>query len=111
VIIGATIENAVGVPGAFSEVPGITAAIEEAASQALKNAYASAFKTVFYTTIAFNVLALIAAFFIKDVSELLTNHTAIHLEKERIGGHVHHEEPAMARADVHNDESAMKGGI
>ncbi len=35
-LIEATVLNAVGVPGAFAEVPGITPAIEQAAAQAYK---------------------------------------------------------------------------
>jgi hypothetical protein len=82
ILIPATIKNAVGTVGAFSHVPGITPAVEAAAAQALKNAYADALKKVFLITIPFNVVAVIAALFIKDVSKYFTNHVAIHLEKD-----------------------------
>lgn len=39
-----------GIPGAFAAVPGITDAVEAAASTAYKSAYAQAFKMVFYAT-------------------------------------------------------------
>lgn len=35
--------------------------------------------------LAFNVIALICAFFVMDISPFLTNHTAVHLEKEVVG--------------------------
>lgn len=84
-LIPATIENAVGVPGAFATVPGITPAIEEAAAVAFKEAYAFAFKRVFWASIPFGILAIGAAMLIKDPSQYLTNHTAIHMTKETVG--------------------------
>ncbi|KIV87065.1 hypothetical protein PV11_02636 [Exophiala sideris] len=80
-LIPATIENAVGVPGAFKTVPGITPAIEQAAAIAFKEAYAYAFKRVFWASIPFGVLAIGCAMLIKDPSQYLTNHTAIHMTK------------------------------
>jgi len=81
-LIPATIENAVGIPGAFAAVPGITPAIEQAAAHAYKQAYAYAFKQVFYSSIPFGVIAIICACFIKDSSKYLTNHTAVHMVRE-----------------------------
>ena len=85
-LIPATVENAVGVPGAFATVPGITPAIEAAVAQAFKEAYAYAFRRVFWSTIPFGVIAIICACFIKDPSVYLTNHTAIHMEREGVLG-------------------------
>jgi hypothetical protein len=81
-LIPATIENAVGVPFAFENVPGITPAIESAAALAFREAYAYAFKRVFWASIPFGVLAIAAACFISDPSKYLTNHTAVHMTKD-----------------------------
>lgn len=93
-LIPATAMNAVGIPGSFATVPGITPAIEAAAAQAYKEAYAYAFTRVFYASIPFGILAIICAIFIKDPSQYLTNHTAVHMVKEVVGGsgaqHVEH---------------------
>lgn len=80
-LIPVAIKNTVGPAGAFSHLPGITPAVEVAAVQALKNAYADALKKIFLLTIPFNDVAVIAALLIQDVSEYFTNHVAIHLEK------------------------------
>ena len=80
VLIPATIDNALGVPDAFSYVPGITPAIVAALSDALKEAYAYAFRRVFWATIPFGVVAIACTFFINDPSKYLTNHVATHME-------------------------------
>jgi hypothetical protein len=79
-LIPAVIENAVGVPEAFANVPGVSSAVIAATSQALKDAYAYAFRKVFLSTIPFGVIGLIAAWFVKDPSHLLNNHIAVHQE-------------------------------
>ncbi|KIW14159.1 hypothetical protein PV08_06940 [Exophiala spinifera] len=86
-LIGATVQNALGVPFAFSKVPGITPEIEHAAAEALKRAYAYAFQRVFYTIIPFGVIAIICAMLVHDPSQHLTNHTDVRLEKEGFLGH------------------------
>jgi hypothetical protein len=84
-LIPAAYNNAIGVPGAFAKVPGITPSIEAEVARAFKQAYGQAFRVVFYSTIPFNVLALVAACFIKDVSQYFTNHVTLHLEKDILG--------------------------
>jgi hypothetical protein len=79
-LIPAVIENAVGVPEAFANVPGVSSAVIAATSQALKDAYAYAFRKVFLSTIPFGVIGLIAAWFVKDPSHLLNNRIAVHQE-------------------------------
>jgi hypothetical protein len=81
-LIPAVIENAVGVPSAFADIPGATSEVIAATSQALKDTYGYAFQRVFLSTIPFGVIALVAAWFIKDVSHLLNNRVAVHQEKE-----------------------------
>jgi hypothetical protein len=85
-LIPATIENALGVPGAFSAVPGITPAIETAAALAYREAYAYAFQRVFWASIPFGVIAIGCALCIKDPSRYLTNHTAVHMTREGVLG-------------------------
>ncbi|KAF2454145.1 fungal trichothecene efflux pump [Lineolata rhizophorae] len=88
-LIGAAQENAVGVPGAFAEVPGITPALQAAAIEATRQGWAQAFKMVFYSTIPFGVIALACGCCISDPSKYLTNHTAVHMEHEGFAGHGH----------------------
>ncbi|KAF5699604.1 drug facilitator PEP5 [Fusarium mundagurra] len=84
-LIPAVIKNAVGVPFAMANVPGVTEPVLQATASAFKNTYANAFKTVFYSTIPLGVLAMVAAAFIRDPSHLLNNHVAVHQEKEVLG--------------------------
>ncbi|KAF9771165.1 hypothetical protein IL306_011201 [Fusarium sp. DS 682] len=84
-LIPAVIKNAVGVPMAMANVPGVTEPVLQATAAAFKNTYAKAFKTVFYSTIPLGVLAMVAAAFIRDPSHLLNNHVAVHQEKEVLG--------------------------
>ncbi|KAH8589103.1 putative siderophore iron transporter [Bisporella sp. PMI_857] len=81
-LIPAVIENAVGVPFVFKNVPGATPEVIAATGHAFKEAYAYAFRRVFLATIPFGVIGLGAAWFVKDPSHLLNNHVAIHQEKE-----------------------------
>jgi hypothetical protein len=102
----------VGIPGVFASVPGITPAIEQAAAHAYKEAYAHAFKMVFYSSIPFGVIAIACACLIKDSSQYLTNHTAVHMVREgamgknpaRVKEHSH-TAPLSQGSDVTNSES------
>ena len=71
----------VGVIGPLNSLQ-LPATIETAALAAFHSAYAKAFRIVFYSTIPFGVIALVAAVFIKDASKYMTNHTQVHLEKD-----------------------------
>ncbi|KAH7251471.1 fungal trichothecene efflux pump [Fusarium tricinctum] len=84
-LIPAVIKNAVGVPFALANVPGVTEPVLQATSAAFKNTYAKAFRTVFLSTIPLGVVAMIAAAFIRDPSHLLNNHVAVHQEKDVLG--------------------------
>lgn len=78
-LIQATVLNAVGVPGAFLTVQGITPLIQEAVTQALVEVYIVAFQRVFYACTAFGLVGIIFALLVRDPSKYLTNHTAVHL--------------------------------
>jgi MFS family permease len=112
-LIPAVIKSGSGVHGAFTNVSGVSPEIEAATAQAFKEAYAYAFRRVFWSTVPFGVLAIIAACFLIDPSEYLTNHVAVHMEKEVIGGgrteNIDEIVPpaskaAMADEDVSSDE-------
>lgn len=85
-LVPAVIQNAVGTPGAFMGLEGVTPEIAAAASQALRDTYAHAFRVVFLCTIPFGVMALAAAWFVEDPSHLLNNHVAVRQEKEVLSG-------------------------
>ncbi|KAH6708950.1 hypothetical protein BKA61DRAFT_696949 [Leptodontidium sp. MPI-SDFR-AT-0119] len=86
-LIPAAVQNAVGIPGAFAAIPDMTPELEAAVARAVKEAYGYAFQMVFYSMIPFGVLGILAAGFIRDSSEYLTNHTAVHLENGGVLGH------------------------
>ncbi|KIW92960.1 uncharacterized protein Z519_06809 [Cladophialophora bantiana CBS 173.52] len=67
-LIPVTALNAVGVPVAFAT----------AAASAYKQAYAFAFKRVFYSFIPFRVIAIICALFTKGPSQYLTDYLVVH---------------------------------
>lgn len=71
----------IGTPAAFTKVPGITPAIVRAVSSASQDAYVASFKTVYLVTIAFGVLACIAALFSQNIDDKLTDQVA-----RRMGG-------------------------
>jgi hypothetical protein len=53
--------------GSVTGVPGVTQAVLQAATLAIKESYISAFKLVWYTSAAFGGLTLVAALLSKDV--------------------------------------------
>ena len=79
-LIPAAIQAGTGVPYAFQNVPLITPAVESATLAASSQAWAAAFRMVFFATIPFGVIALAAAFLVKDATEYMTNHTQVQLD-------------------------------
>jgi hypothetical protein len=69
---------------AFKGLPNVTPDLISSTITAFRGAYAYAFQRVFLSTIPFGIIALVAAYFIKDASQYLTNHTAVHLEKNSL---------------------------
>lgn len=80
-LIPAVIATGNGVPNAFESVQGISPAVVGASMGAFSDAYATAFRMVFYSTIPFGVVATVASLFIKDSTEYMTNHVHVHLVK------------------------------
>lgn len=110
-LITATVNNAVGVPQAFSLLPNITTADQAALSQALKEAYAYSFRRVFWATIPFGVFALVCSFFLNDPSKYLTNHVATHMERDGLfqaRQKTDHSDATEKGAAVPNDDSKLK---
>ena len=69
---------------AYKQVPGITTEIIEAAQLAVKQSYVRAFQVVYYTALAFALLALISASCVRDVDPAKKNYQkAVLLENER----------------------------
>lgn len=92
----------VGVPGASVGLTGVSASVFDACVAAARNGYAQGFRVTWLASIPFGVLALVAAFCVKDPSKYFTkwvsetrcignyeltliSHVEIHLNK-KIGG-------------------------
>lgn len=78
---------AVGTPEAFAAVPGISPTILAAASTAYKTASSDAYRTIFYTSIAFTGLGVMLSFFTPNVDELMTHDIATTLEHTKGAEH------------------------
>lgn len=66
--------------GDLSKVPGINTGIITAVGSALKMAYTSSFRVVFYTTIPFSVILLLSAFLVPDMEKFLSHNVAKKLQ-------------------------------
>lgn len=84
-LIPAVIGHAAGVPNAFAGIPNVTEAVMVATARAVHDAYVYAFQRVFYATIPFGVIALIASIFIADAGKFMTNHVSVRMEKNVLG--------------------------
>lgn len=67
--------------GDFSKVPGISTEIIVAVSAAVKHAYIRSFHMVFYATIPFSVLLILAACFVPDMDKYLGDNVAKKLQR------------------------------
>lgn len=72
---------ATGTEEAFAAVAGLNATILEAGTRAYKNASADAYRTVFLSTIAFSVVAVVFALFTADGSKKMTHDVAATLHE------------------------------
>lgn len=79
--------------GDFSAVPGITPQIEAAVGGAVVKSYTEAFGMVFYATIPFSILLVIAACFVPDMEQYLHHNVAKKLQgRGAVEGRATHEE-------------------
>lgn len=76
--------------GDFSGVPGASDAVVAAVGAATVQAYTNAFHYVFYATIPFTILLVIAACFVPDMDKYLHKNVARKLQ----GGHINERPPA-----------------
>jgi len=60
--------------------------VVNAAVTGMRWGYSDAFRLTWLVSIPFGVIATIVAFFVTDVSPYFTSHTAVTMEKERLGG-------------------------
>jgi hypothetical protein len=63
----------VGTPAAFDAVPGLTPSIEATGIMAYKVASVDAYRTVFFSTIAFSVVCVLCACFTPNVDDRMTD--------------------------------------
>lgn len=92
--------TALSTGGSMDDIPGITASIIQVGTAAYKSANAGAYRMVFYTTIPFSVVGIIAACLLPNIDNLMTNEVAaaIHHKKDEhmlalTGGFVAKERP------------------
>ncbi|KAJ9641294.1 hypothetical protein H2204_002972 [Knufia peltigerae] len=74
-----------GTQAALEAVPGIDIGVLDALTLATKHAYTHAFKIVYLSSLGFTGIGLIAAFFVKDVNDYLTNYVNKTLHKPGTG--------------------------
>jgi hypothetical protein len=73
--------------GNFTAVPGITPSVIAATGIAVRDAYVTTFHYIFYATIPFSVLLIIACCFVPDMDQYLHNNVAKRLQRMgKLGG-------------------------
>ncbi|KAF2664163.1 MFS general substrate transporter [Microthyrium microscopicum] len=72
-----------GKDSAALKLPEITQDIVDAGNEALKWTGTLAFRRIYYSACAFSALALVASFFVKDISHKMTDNVAIRLTNEK----------------------------
>lgn len=70
----------------FTDVPGISTAIIDVVDEAVRHAYISSFKIVFYATVPFSGLFILAACFVPNMERFLGNNVAKRLQNVGVGG-------------------------
>lgn len=84
----------VGTPAAFAKVQGLTPAIEAIGIRAYKVASIDAYRTVFFSTIAFSAVCVLCACFTPNVDDRMT---------DKVVATLHHQQ-----AEVHRDEEVAE---
>lgn len=83
-----------GSASALAAVKDLTPAVEAAGAMAYRVAYLQAYRTIFYTSIAFGGLAILVSFFIPNIGSQLNNGVAATVQapqdKETVGDIYHH---------------------
>lgn len=81
--------------GDFSTVPGVDADVTAAVGAAVVKASTKAFQIVFYTTIPFSCIVLVAACFVPNVEKFLTGNVAKRLQDKEFRQDVKTEKPVV----------------
>lgn len=81
----------------LKSIPGVTDQVIATVSKGYQSAYADAFRTIFYVSIAFGVLGIICAVMTPNVDELLTNKVPVRLNQDS----------KSARAETREDEKEV----
>ena len=66
---------------ATAKIPGLTTAVVEAAVLGTQYAYSDSLKYVWYTSIAFGSISIIACLFMGDISKYMTNRVAANIRR------------------------------
>ena len=72
--------------GTTNTLTGTSPQVIAKAARAIQWGYSDAFKITWLASIPFGVIACVLALFVRDPSPYFTRHTAVTLEKERLGG-------------------------
>jgi Fungal trichothecene efflux pump (TRI12) len=82
-----------GTPAALAAVPGINPQIEVVLGAALSNAYAAAYKYVYYAAVAVGLVGLIACFCVRDYDQYFNNHVPRQIYRAKDGKLIPGEKP------------------
>lgn len=81
-LIPSIIDTILGVPGGPESFPDIPASAYASCVSAARNGYAYGFRITWLASIAFGVVAIVCAAFVRDPSKYFTNHVEIHLNRK-----------------------------
>ena len=88
-----------GTASALADVKGLTPAVEAAGALAYRHAYLRAYQTIFYTSIAFGVVGIVATCFVPNIGDQLTGNVAATVQgrnEEKTVGDTHHHKSVEA---------------
>ena len=66
------------------EIPGIKQPMVDAAANAIKWSWTLAFRNIYFAAVAFSCVAVFASFFVKDVSNNMTDSIAVTLTNDKV---------------------------
>ncbi|KAL4898370.1 siderophore iron transporter [Aspergillus ambiguus] len=75
-----------GATTAINRIPGMNDAVQAALDEATKHAYAHAFKIVYLSSLGFSGLAIIAALFVTDVDQYMTDFVNKTVDRSQVSG-------------------------
>jgi hypothetical protein len=66
-------------------IPGVSSPVAQAIDSASREAYAAAFRAVFYTSIAFGILGVVTTLFLPNIERLMTGEVVTRLQQKNYG--------------------------